>query len=54
MHGNEPEFYRKIIMGDEAYLQLEVYVNKQNCRFWGSENSKMINEKPLYTQRVTV
>ena len=28
--------------------------NKQNCRIWGAENQKMIIEKPLYPQRVTV
>ena len=33
---------------------LSVYVNKQNCRIWGSENPKMIIQKPLYPQRVTV
>ena len=54
MHENEPEFYRKIIMSDEAYFQLGIYVNKQNCRIWGSKNPKMLIEKPLYPQRVTV
>ena len=38
MHENEPEYHRK----------------KQNCRTWDSENPKMIIEKPLYPQRVTV
>ena len=45
---------QKIIMSDEIHLHLGGYVNKQNCRFWGSENPKMIIEKPLYPQRVTV
>ena len=51
---NEPEFHRKIIMSEEAHFYLEGYVNKQNCRIWGSESPKMIIEKPLYPQRVTV
>ena len=54
MHENEPEFHRKIIMSDEAHFYLEDYANKQNCRIWGSENAKMIIEKPLYPQSVTV
>ena len=54
MHENEPEFHRKIIMSDEAHFHLTGCVNKQNCRIWGSENPKMIIEKPLYPQRVTV
>ena len=36
------------IMSDEAHFNLGGYANKQNCRIWGSENSKMIFEKPLY------
>ena len=52
MHENEPEFHRKIIMSYEAHFHLGGYVDKQNCRIWGSENPKMIIEKPLYPQRV--
>ena len=54
MHENKPEFRRKIIMSDETHFHLGGYVNKQNCRIWGSKNSKMIIEKPLYPQGVTV
>ena len=54
MHENEPEFHRKIVMSDETHFHLGGYVNKQNCRIWVLENPKMIIEKPLYTQRVTV
>ena len=41
-------------MSDEAYFHLGEYVNKHNCRIWGSENPKMIIVKPLYSRRVTV
>ena len=41
-------------MSDEAYFHLGRYVNKQNCCVWGLENPKMIIERPLYPQRVTV
>ena len=39
-------------MSDEAHFYLGGYVNKQNCRIWGSENLKMIIEQPLYPQCV--
>ena len=29
---------KKIIFLDEAHLDLDGYVNKQNCRIWGTEN----------------
>ena len=54
MHENDPEFHRKIILTDEAHFHLGGYVNKQNCRIWGSENPRVIVEKPLHPQRVTV
>ena len=54
MHVNEPGFHRKIIMSDEAHFHLGGYVNKQNCRIWGSENPKLFIEKTLYPQNVTV
>ena len=54
MHENEPEFHRKIIKSDKAHFHLGGCINKQNCRIWGSENPKIIIEKPLYLQHVTV
>ena len=35
-------------------LILGGYVNKQNCRIWGTENSHPYIEKPTYPKRVTV
>lgn len=48
------EFYRKIIFSDEAHFHLGGYVNKQNCRIWGTENPHVVEEKPIHPQRVTV
>ena len=48
------EFHRKIILSDEAHFHLGGFVNKWNCLIWGSENPRIIVEKPLYPQRVTV
>ena len=38
--------------GSNGFLSRDV--NKQDGRIWGSENPKMIIEKPLYPQHVTV
>ncbi|XP_053946532.1 uncharacterized protein LOC128855555 [Anastrepha ludens] len=50
MHENDLEFHRKIILTDEAHFHLGGFVKK----IWGSENPRVIVEKPLYPQRVTV
>lgn len=47
-------FGRKIIFSDEAHFHLGGYVNKQNCRIWGTENPHVIVEKPMHPERVTV
>ena len=39
---------------DEAHFDLGGYVNKQNCRFWGTENPHEYIEKPTHLKRVTV
>jgi len=46
----DEHFYRKIIFSDEAHFHLGGYVNKQNCRIWGSENPHVIMEKPMHPQ----
>jgi hypothetical protein len=43
-----------IIMSDEAHFHLSGEVNKQNLRYWASENPLNIREKPLHSERVTV
>jgi hypothetical protein len=48
------EFSKKIIFSDEAHFQLDGYVNTQNCRIWGAENTPLIHENPLHAQRATV
>ncbi|EFN79402.1 hypothetical protein EAI_09473, partial [Harpegnathos saltator] len=39
---------------DEADFHLDGLVNRQNCRIWGSENPRVIVEKQMHPQRVTV
>lgn len=43
-----------LLMSDEAHFELSGCVNKQNCRYWASENPSWIQQKSLHTQRVTV
>ena len=47
-------FSIKIFISDEAHCTLGGYVNKQSCRIWGSENSQVIEERPLQPKKVTV
>lgn len=48
------DFSNKIFFSDEAHFQVGGYVNKQNCRIWGSENPQVIQERPMHPPRVTV
>ena len=41
---------KKIIFSDEAHFDLSGYVNKQNCRIWGTENPHTL--KSRHTQNV--
>ncbi|GBM62578.1 hypothetical protein AVEN_224375-1 [Araneus ventricosus] len=38
---------------DEAHFHLNGFVNKQNWRFWESENPRLCEEKPLHSPKVT-
>ena len=44
----------KIWFSDEAHFQLDGYVNKQNYRFWGTENPQICVESTSYPERITV
>ena len=49
-----PILAKKIIFSDDAHFDLGGYVNKQNCRIWGTENPHAFIEKPTHLKRVTV
>ena len=51
----DPDFgKKKNIFSDEAHFDLGGYVNKQNCRIWGTENPHAYIAKPMHPKRVTV
>ena len=41
----DADFSSKIILSDEAHFHLDGFVNRQNCRIWGSENPHVTVEK---------
>ena len=43
-----PIFAKKIIFSDEADFDLGGYVNKQNCRIWGTETPYAYIKKPSH------
>lgn len=43
-----------LFMSDEAHFHLNGMVNQQNCRYWASENPKLMHETPLHSPKVTV
>ena len=51
MDGN---FSNTFFFSDEAHFTLGGFVNKQNCRIWGSENPQVVEERPLQPEKVTV
>ena len=43
---------KTIILSEQGHFDLDGYVNKQNCRIWGTENSHAYIEKPTNPKRV--
>ncbi|GFU32491.1 uncharacterized protein TNCV_4890101 [Trichonephila clavipes] len=44
----------KILWSDEAHFHLSGTVNTHNCRIWDTENSRIFQEIPLHSPKVTV
>ncbi|GFU67380.1 uncharacterized protein TNCV_640801 [Trichonephila clavipes] len=49
-----PDFYKRILLSDEAHFWLNGYVNKQNCRIWSEANPQVYVETPLHPEKLTV
>ena len=45
---------KKIIFSAQAHFDFGRYVDKQNCRIWGTENPLAYIEKPTHAKRVTI
>ncbi|PNF39027.1 hypothetical protein B7P43_G04846 [Cryptotermes secundus] len=43
-----------VFFSDEAHFHLSGYVNKQNMRYWSSNNPRELHERPLHSDKVTV
>lgn len=54
MFENEELSEKAIIFSDEAHFFINGYVNKQNYRFWGSENPRVTIATSLHPLKVTV
>ena len=48
----DADFGKKKKKSDEAHFDLGGFVNKQNCRIWGTENLHAYIEKPTHPKRV--
>ena len=48
------EFIHKLVVSDEAQFHHNGHVNKQNCRIWGTQNSRIIVEQQMHPPRCTV
>ena len=44
----------RVWSSNEAHFYLNEYVNKQNYRFWSSEDSNVAVSRSLHLQRLTV
>uniref|UniRef100_A0A914PQU3 DUF4817 domain-containing protein n=1 Tax=Panagrolaimus davidi TaxID=227884 RepID=A0A914PQU3_9BILA len=50
----EPNFFQRIDWSDEAHFHLDGGVNKQDFRYWSTENPHWHRSQALYPPRVTV
>ena len=44
----------RVWLSNEAHFYLNWYLNKQNYRFWGSEDPNVAVSRSLHLQRLTV
>ena len=54
MTREDNNFIHNLIMRDVAHFHLNGSVNKQNTRFWGTENPRVIHQHELHPLKVTI
>jgi hypothetical protein len=43
-----------VLFSDEAHFHISGVVNKQNMRYWSGANPRVVHERPLHSDKVTV
>ena len=51
---NEDGVINTVLMTDEAHFHLPGYVDKQNYRYWATENPQELRQRPIRSERLTV
>ena len=51
---NDPQLLDCLLFSDEAHFHLSGHVNRQNFRFWATEQPHEHSEKPLSVEKTTV
>ncbi|CAK9826872.1 hypothetical protein ANTRET_LOCUS4642 [Anthophora retusa] len=51
---SDNNFIHRLIMSDEAHFHLNGFVNRQNCRVWGTENPRAVHQRQLHPIKCTV
>ena len=54
LYAENNEFLKNLIMSDEAHFHLNGNVNKQNMRFWGTANPRVVHQHQLHSLKCTV
>ncbi|PSN52441.1 hypothetical protein C0J52_16239, partial [Blattella germanica] len=50
----DEDLVNNLWMNEEAHFHLSGFVNRQNFRYWSEANPRVLHEKPLHAQKVTV
>ena len=51
---SKSDIVNTLLMSDEAHCHVSGYVNKQNCRYWATNNPHELHQRPLHSVKVTV
>ena len=51
---SKSDIVNTLLMSDEAHCHVSGYVNKQNCRYWATNNPHELHQRPLHGANVPV